>query len=148
MDVNWKSRDLPIDDDRDYKRSIKLVCRVHGIEQDFWDSRTPRNVKYSLKAYSDSIGTALQNLYEVSLVMIERALIEEDSTNTYKSLAEVKVIYDEDEQDRDKGEIKVKSREEIEAFLAAKLMNLQIGGELDLSFDDIEVTFEMKRFDP
>jgi hypothetical protein len=121
---------------------------VHGIEQDFWDSRTPRNVKYSLKAYSDSIGTALQNLYEVSLVMIERALIEEDSTNTYKSLAEVKVIYDEDEQDRDKGEIKVKSREEIEAFLAAKLMNLQIGGELDLSFDDIEVTFEMKRFDP
>jgi len=80
--------------------------------------------------------------------MIERALIEEDSTDMYKSLADIDTIFDLGAQDDDEREIKVESREDIETFLAAKLMDLQIGGEIHLSFDDIEVDFEMKRFDP
>jgi len=51
MSVDWKSRNVPLDEHRDYVRSIKLVCHVHGIEQDYRNSRTPRFVKYSLKAY-------------------------------------------------------------------------------------------------
>ena len=144
MDIDLKSRDLKLRHE-DRERSIKLYCDVHGIEQDYHDIRTPRNVKYSLEAHEDSIGTALNNLHRVAIVMIEQALIEEDSIDKYRGLDDVDTISETD-TDGEEREFVIKGRNVIEWFLASKLMNLQIGEVIHLSFDDVGVTFGMYRF--
>lgn len=144
MEIDLKSRDVELSKN-DRKRSIKLYCDVHGIEEDYPDIRTPRNVKYSLEAHEDSIGTALNNLYRISIVMIEQALIEETSIDKYKSLDDVLSV-SETEADGEEIEFLTKGSEVIRKFLASKLMNLQIGEVIDLSFDEVRVKFGMYRF--
>lgn len=144
--VDLLSRDLEVGDgqNRKHHQNVNLSCYVNGIEQDYWDSRTPRYVKYSIRVHQDSIGTGLHNLLQVSLTMIERAVIEEDSTTKRStSLSDVKLVcYPNDDDNFD--HVDVTSRSEVESIIGSRLMKLQIGQEEEMSFNDIEVTFKIE----
>ena len=145
MSIYFQLRDKELDF-HDYRetRTLKLSCHVYGIDEDFFYSRTPRNVKYSIEAHEDSIGTALNNLYKVSLIIIEQALIDVDEAGMgCDSLDDVKWIYDID--DKYNKRTKIESRAQVELFFATKLMALQIGKSLNLSFQDVEVKFQIEK---
>jgi hypothetical protein len=142
-----KSRDVVIRRDDTAKRTIKLSCAVLGIEQDYWDTRMPRGAKYKMEAYEDSLGTALHNLYRVSLRMIEESLLgDDDRSEHYTGLGDIDMIFDLDKND-DERETKVENAEQVKKYLVAKLMTLEIGRQLTLSFDNHEVVFKIWRTD-
>lgn len=147
--TDLKSRNNVLNRENEHGRTIKLSCTVVGIEQDYWDTRMPRDATYMMEAYEDSIGTALHNLYRVSLRMIEESLIgDDDRSEKYTGLGDVDMIFDLDKEGEDEDrEAKVKSAEHVKQYLAAKLMALEIGGQLTLSFDGHEVVFKMWRTD-
>lgn len=131
----------------DREREIILKLRVYGIEQDYCDSRTPRKVEYKFKAHEDSIGTALNNMYQVALVAILQAMKEEDScAKPYENFGDLDMLFDLNAED-DERETSVISGDDVQVklYLARKLFALQIGGEIHCSFDDVEFHISMKR---
>jgi len=144
MEVDFKSRNKKIREDDDRERNIVLTCEVVGIEQDYVSVRAPRNSTFTLDAFEDSIGSGLEILYHVSLAMIQESLVSDDGGSHYNNLGDVTVIYDLNADDENR-ENEVHSEHEIKTIFARKLLNLQIGGELLLSFDDHEVVIRMNR---
>jgi hypothetical protein len=148
MHNDFKFRDFKSDRDYDHRRTIKLYCHVLGCEEDYSESQVFREVKYSFIAHEDSIGTALNNLYKISLVIIEQALMEQDFTGPYEKLEDVRRIFDRDLGDEEQYGKEVESRAQIEELLRVKLANLRIGQEWEMYFDEVEVHFGVKRINP
>lgn len=143
--TDLKLRDTALKRADSHKRTIKLSCKVIGIDQDYWNTRMPSGPEYTMKTYEDSIGTALHNLYIVSLAMIEEYLRDDDDrSEKYTSLGDLDTVYDLDEEG-DERETEVESADQVRMYLAAKLMALEIGGQLNLSFDNHLVVFKMWR---
>lgn len=132
----------------DREREIVLKLRVYGIDEDYGDSRTPRNVEYKFRAHEDSIGTALNNMYQVALVAILQAMKEEDScAKPYENFGDLHTLFDLTVEDDEGRQTSVVSGDQVQAklYLARKLFALQIGGEIHCSFDDVEFHISMKR---